>query len=227
MSGHGEEDLERFLEPAPGIQCDHPRVLELARGVARGAKDQVEAARRLFVLVRDTVRYSPYVPFDRLSDYLALNTLARGKGYCVQKSALLVALARALGLPARLGFADITNHQLPEGLNEMLGSQVMAHHCFVEWYLQDRWVKATPSFEEELCRQRGWELVEFSAEEDGLLPARDLAGRPHISYLRYLGHRRGVPLEEILDSWYAEYGRRRVEAWARAGAPMRAEAGYE
>lgn len=215
------QELEEFLAPAPGVQCDHPQVRELARRTARGAANDVEAARRLFLFVRETVRYSPYIPFDRLEDYLALNTLARGKGYCVQKSALLAALARGLGIPARLGFADIRNHQLPEGLSEMLGSDVMVHHCFVEWFLGGRWLKATPSFEEPLCRERGWALVEFHPDADSLLPKTDLAGRPHISYLRYLGWRKGVPLDDIMSAWVKEYGRERVEAWARASDDQR------
>ena len=37
-------------------------------------------------------------------------TLARGYGFCVNKAVLLAALARAVGIPARLGFADVRNH---------------------------------------------------------------------------------------------------------------------
>ncbi|MBI4798722.1 MAG: transglutaminase domain-containing protein [Desulfarculus sp.] len=93
MSAEMEQspDLEQFLVPAPGIQCEHPEVFKLARSLARGAKNDVEVARRLFEFARDSVRYSVYVPFWELEHYLALNTLARGKGYCVQKSALLCA----------------------------------------------------------------------------------------------------------------------------------------
>jgi len=210
------EDLEQFLEPAPGIQCEHPKVLELARGIIKGSANDRQAAAKLFTWVRDTVRYNPYVPFDDLNDYLALSTLERGRGYCVQKSALLCALARAVGIPARLGFADIENHQLPAGMAEVLGSPIMAHHCFVEWFVGGRWLKSTPSFEAPLCTQRGWRLVEFDAEHDSLLATSDLAGRPHISYVRHLGWRREVPLAEILDSWKKEYGPERVHSWALA-----------
>ncbi len=216
------QDLEQFLAPAPGIQCDHPEVLSLARGIVQGAANDLEAAGRLFTWARDTVRYSPYVPFAELEDYLALNTLARGRGYCVQKSALLCALARAVGIPARLGFADIENHQLPAGMAEVLGSPIMAHHCFVEWFLAGRWLKATPSFEAPLCAERGWRLVEFDPQGDALLPSHDLAGRPHITYLRRLGWRQGVPLAEILESWRREYGAGRVAAWQEALASGRA-----
>ncbi len=210
------QDLELFLEPAPGIQCDHPEVLELARKIIKGSANDREAASLLFTWVRDTVRYNPYVPFDELTDYLALSTLERGKGYCVQKSALLCALARAVGIPARLGFADIENHQLPAGLAQVLGSSIMTYHCFVEWFVGGRWLKSTPSFEEALCEERGWRLVEFDPEGDSLLATTDAAGRPHITYVRKLGWRQEVPLDEIMDAWKKEYSPERVAEWAES-----------
>lgn len=210
------EDLELFLEPAPGIQCDHPEVLALARKIIKGSANDRDAAAKLFTWVRDTVRYNPYVPFDDLNDYLALSTLERGKGYCVQKSALLCALARSVGIPARLGFADIENHQLPANLAQVLGSPIMAHHCFVEWFVGGRWLKSTPSFEEPLCAERGWRLVEFDPEHDSLLATTDMAGKPHITYLRKLGWRQGVPLDEIMEAWQKEYSPERVSAWAKS-----------
>ena len=215
MSEAGQ-DLEQFLEPAPGIGCEHPEVMALARRTVTGAADDLEAAGRLFEYVRDTVAYSPYVPFHRMDDYLAVNTLERGRGYCVQKSAVLVAMARAIGIPARLGFADIRNHQLPEGLAEMLGSDLMVHHCYAQLFAGGRWLSLTPSFERELCGTRGWRVVEFDPQGKGMLWATDLGGGPHISYLRDLGWQAGVPLNDILAAWREEYGEDRVEAWIAA-----------
>ena len=209
-------DRSIFLSPTAGIQCDHPQVRALAASIVVGTDDPQQAAAELFNFVRDEVAYSPYVPFDRLDDYLALATLERGKGFCVQKAALLCALARAADIPCRLGFAHIRNHQLPANLAQVLGTDVMFHHCYVEWELNGRWRKATPSFERALCQERGWRVVEFQPRADCLLPALDLAGRPHISYLDKLGWREGVPLEEILESWRQGYGEERVEEWRRS-----------
>lgn len=213
-----EQPLEDFLAPAPGVQCEPREVFELARRVAKGSANDVEAARRLFEFVRDTVRYSVRVPFDSLEHYLALNTLARGRGYCVQKAALLCALARAVGIPARLGFADIENNLLPEGLYEITGGKILTYHSFVEWYVGGAWYKATPSFDKAISAEQGWRLVEFVAGQDLLLPATDLAGRPHISYLRYRGWRLGVPMDEMMTSWLEDAGPQRIDnwrAWAR------------
>jgi transglutaminase-like putative cysteine protease len=214
------EDLEQFLTPAPGIQCQHPEVYRLARSLALGAKNDVQAAGRLFEYVRDKVRYSVYVPFWELEHYLALNTLARGTGFCVQKSALLCALARALGIPSRLGFADIQNHQVRGPLAEALPQGIIYHHCFVQWFVGGRWLKATPSFDRGLTEALGWRLVEFSAEVDALLPSTDLAGQPHVAYLRQHGWRLGVPLEEFLGVTVERYGSEGLESWKARSLEM-------
>jgi len=208
-----EPPLESFLEPAPGVQCEPREVLDLAREVARGSANDVEAAGRLFVYARDKVRYSVRVPFEPIEEYNALNTLARGKGYCVQKAAFLCALARALGIPARLGFADIRNFQFPEELTGLIGDNALTYHCFVEWFLGGRWYKATPAFDAALSNQRGWRVVEFIPGQDLLLPAITLDGRPHIQYLAQRGWRHGVPLEEMMANWIEELGRERMDAW--------------
>lgn len=206
-------DLEQFLTPAPGIQCEHPEVFKLARSLARGAANDVQAARRLFEFARDSVRYSVYVPFWELEHYLALNTIARGFGYCVQKSALLCALARSLGIPSRLSFADIQNHQVRGALAEALPQGIIYYHCFVEWYVGGLWQKATPSFDRALTEELQWRLVEFTGTGDAMLPATDLAGQPHVTYLRYHGWRLGVPLEEFLAATVKHYGQQGLEDW--------------
>lgn len=212
------DEAREFLDPAPGIQSDHPEVIALARRVIGGAAGEVEpvqAARRLFYFVRDQVAYSVYVPWEELEDYLALNTLARGRGFCVQKAALLCTLARAAGIPARLGFADIKNHLLPEHLEDMIPGKVLYYHCFVEWRPAENWIKSTPSFDRALSEKKGWRLVEFDPQGDTLLPSHDLEGRRHVEYLRYHGWRTGVPLEEFIAANTAGCGQEAMDIWRR------------
>jgi hypothetical protein len=212
------EDLQKFLKPSPGIQCDHPKVRALAAKVTKKAVKEAEAARLLFEFVRDTVRYSVYVPFTRLEDYLALNTLKRGAGFCAQKAALLGALARSAGIPARLGFADIRNDLLPAHLAEIMPDRVIYHHTFLEWRINGRWLKATPSFDAQLTLREGWHLVEFSPEADALLPATDLSGRPHVTYLRYHGWRTGMPVKEFLKVTAQAYAIKDIKTWQTLAA---------
>lgn len=214
------DDLSHYLDPAPAIDCDRREMFDLARSIARGSKNDVQAGVRLFEYVRDTIRYNPYVPFWRLEFYTAQATLDRGKGFCVQKAALLVSLARAIGIPARLGFGDIRNHLLPQSLADYLGSDIMTFHSWAELFLAGKWVKATPPFDSDLCRENGWRVVEFDGRTDAMLPATDLAGRPHISYLKVHFSSPGVPLEDILAAWAKVYGPDRLVRWRRELAPQ-------
>jgi transglutaminase-like putative cysteine protease len=208
-------DLDQFLRPSPGIQCDHPEVIALAEKVSGGG-DPVERAARLFDFSRDTVRYSVYEPFWEIEDYWALNTLARGKGYCAQKAALLTALARAVGIPARIAYAHIRNYQLPDEMVRSLGDNVLHYHTYVQWHLNGRWLAATPSFDRKLCADLGWRLVEFVPDRDLMLPALDTRGRPHIDYVAKLGWRPGIMLDEMLTFWRTLQGGRRIKVWMAA-----------
>lgn len=205
-----------YLEPSPGVDCTHPRMVALARELTSGAGSPTEGAVRLFAFVRDGVRYIPYAPFQTLSDYEGAAVLERGFGFCTQKSALLISLARAAGIPARFRYADLLNHNMPGRLESVLQSNRMIFHTYVELRPGRRWLKATPSFEAALCEKMGWRLVDFDGSADAVLHAQDLSGRPHIEYVKDRGHSAGVPLNQMLEAWREGYGEEALERWQAA-----------
>ncbi len=152
---------DAYLLPCPGVDSQGPRIRSLAAEITRGIAGDSERASALFNWVRDTVRYIPYAPFAALEDYEPTRTLDRGYGFCTQKSALLVALARASGIPARFHYADLLNHNMPGRLGLVLGSNRMVYHTYADLRVNGRWLKVTPSFERSLCEKMGWRLVEF------------------------------------------------------------------
>jgi transglutaminase-like putative cysteine protease len=207
--------MSPFLQATEAIDCDHPQIKGLASQTIRGARDVHEQARRLFYLVRDTIPYNLYVPFFLPEHYRASTTLQRGSGYCVQKSVLLVALARASGIPARLVFADIRNYLISEWVAELMETNFLIFHCYVEWLLGDRWVRVTPSFDKEVSREHGYPLVEFDGNNDAILPSHDAEGRKFVEYVRHHGVFSDVPLDLILQAWDQAYGKERVEKWKK------------
>jgi transglutaminase-like putative cysteine protease len=104
------EEWEKYLKPTPIIDCDHRTIQEKANEVTKGQEGIIEKSRALFVFVRDSIKYNPYLPRYLLEHFRASNTLARGEGFCVQKAVLLVALSRVIGIPSRVGFAVIKNY---------------------------------------------------------------------------------------------------------------------
>jgi transglutaminase-like putative cysteine protease len=205
--------MDPFLQPTEVIDCNHPQLKTLASQAIRGARDVHEQAQRLFYLVRDTISYNLYVPFFLPEHYKASVILHRGSGYCVQKAVLLVALARAAGIPSRLVFADIRNYLISERVAELMETNLFVFHGYVEWLLGDRWVRVTPSFDKEVSREHGYPLVEFDGNNDAIFPSHDADNRKFVEYVRHHGVFSDLPLDLILKAWDQVYGKAKIEEW--------------
>lgn len=187
------------------IDADHPGVIAFARRVAGDARSEVEQAVRLFYAVRDEIRYDPYSANLTEEGLRASTTVARGRGFCVPKAIVLTAAARAIGIPARLGFADVRNHLATSRLIERMGTDLFVYHGYTEFRLEGRWIKATPTFNRELCEKFGVKPLEFDGRSDSLLHPFDSAGRRHMEYCRERGSFADVPVEEIRAAWLTHY----------------------
>ena len=91
------QEKREFLTPAPGVDSDNELIRERAIELTRGLKDDAEKGINLFYWVRDEIKYRPLVPLGLFDDYRASKTLESGVGFCVEKAALLIALARGRG----------------------------------------------------------------------------------------------------------------------------------
>jgi transglutaminase-like putative cysteine protease len=84
------------LAATPLAQSGDPRIVEAARMIAAGSPDPTDVARRLNDWVHGSLAkvITPSIPS-------AVQVLEAGEGDCNEHTVLYVALARALGLPAR------------------------------------------------------------------------------------------------------------------------------
>lgn len=186
------------LRPTFFIDHDHPSVRAFAAEAAGAAQDPALRAIRLFLAVREGVRYDPYTISYRRESYRASETLARGRAYCIPKAVLLAAAARAQGIPARLGFADVTNHLATGKLLATLRTSLFAFHGFTELWLDGRWVKVTPAFNASLCQRFGARPIDFDGRTDAVLQPTDLEGRRFMEYLADRGHHDDLPYDEMV-----------------------------
>ncbi len=198
-------DHDRWLRSTPCLDADHTRVRALAVQATAGARDPVECAVRLYYAVRDELRYDPYSVECSVAGLRASAVIARGAGYCVAKAGVLAAAARAIGIPARLGFADVRNHLATPRLLALMGTDVFYYHGYTELCLGERWVKATPAFNIELCRRFGVEPLEFDGRTDSLFHPFDVAGHRHMEYLQDRGSRDDMPVEELREAMARYY----------------------
>jgi len=169
--------LAAYLEPSEFVDSGAPAVVAFARRVTGGETDEVRRAVRLYHAVRDEIAYTPYCDFRSPDTYRASATLARGSGFCVAKAGLLAAAARAAGIPARVGFADVRNHLATPRLRRLMGTDVFYYHGYTELHLGGRWVKATPAFDRGLCERFGVPALDFDGLRDSLFQPYDAAGR--------------------------------------------------
>lgn len=213
---NGTSVAERHLQPGRFVDSDHPAVREFARAHASPSLPAREKAVQLYYAVRDGFRYDPY-KFDMSEAGLkASAVLAKGYGFCIPKAALLAAAARASGVPARLGFADVRNHLTSPRLREMMNSDLFAFHGYAELLVDGRWVKATPAFNLSLCEKARVKPLEFDGRADSVFHEFDALGRRHMEYVRDRGSYEDVPREEILSEFQHLYPNYRD--WVRDGA---------
>jgi transglutaminase-like putative cysteine protease len=122
------------LAATPQVNYEAPGIKELARQIAGGAKGTYEAARKLSADVHDRLEKVYGASHDRASD-----VLEAGQGDCTEHTVLLVALARALGIPARpvhgLVYARYAD-----------GQDALYWHAWAEIRSAGEWIPLDPTF---------------------------------------------------------------------------------
>jgi len=204
-----------YLTPTEIIDSHHRSVQDYARKVIGNSTDPVEMAVKLYRAVRDEILYDPYSPFYLPEHYRASYVLKRGKSFCVPKASLLCALGRACGIPSRIGLADVRNHLTTHQLLEFIGTDLFVYHGFVEFYLEGKWVKATPAFNRTLCERHHVPPLEFNGREDSLFQPYNLKNQKFMEYVAFHGVYADVPVDEIVDAWKRAYGEERVDRWIK------------
>ena len=209
-----EQVEEKYLLPASIIDSDHHDIIAYAGKVVKDAgQDPVKKAVKLYNAVRDGIWYDPYYPFYLPEHYRASNILKSGRGYCVCKASLLCALGRAVGIPTRVGFADVRNHLATKQLIEYMGSDIFVYHGYTDFFLEGQWVKATPAFNIELCQRHHVRPLEFNGREDSLFHPYNEDKKQFMEYVAYHEVYEDIPVDTILAAWERVYGRDRVRKW--------------
>jgi transglutaminase-like putative cysteine protease len=200
--------MDRYLRPTFVVDCDSPSIKEKSGNLTEDHEDNIRKAQSLFYFVRDEIKYNLYVSRSLPEHFRASNTLSGGDGYCVQKAVLLVALARAAGIPAGLGFARIRNNLLPEKTLNLLGTNILPFHGYAEFYLNGKWVKATPAFDLKLCERNRIIPVEFDGVSDAIFHPYNRDGKLHIEYLKDLGRQyEDLPLDKLHEALIKTFGK--------------------
>lgn len=198
--------LDPYLASTSFLNFEHASVKAFVAQAIANATTPIEKAVRLFYAVRDRIRYDPYrIRFDDAS-YQASAVIEAGYGWCVPKASLLAACARAVGIPAVIGLADVVNHLNTEKLRARMGGvDVFYDHGYVAMLLEGQWVKAVPAFNIELCTRFGVSPTEFDGRTDALYQEFDAQGRRHMQYQTDHGTWIDLPLDKVRDDFRRFY----------------------
>lgn len=120
-------DLQQYLQPTENCQSDDSRIKSLASLLTKGISSTHSKGVKLFNWVRDNLSYSFYYN----TRYGAVNTYRNKTGNCVDHSHLLIALARAAGIPARYAHGKCT-----------FTSGNVYGHVWAQFYVNGKWYNA-------------------------------------------------------------------------------------
>ena len=129
-------DLDQYLRPEPFIESDAPEIKAAAEKMIAGATGSRARAERLTREVNTMVEKKPTVSLPS-----ALEVLRTRVGDCNEHTALFVALARSIGIPARINV----------GLVYVRGA--FYYHAWPEVYIEESkglglWLPVDPTFDQ-------------------------------------------------------------------------------
>lgn len=199
-------EFEATLKPTRFIDSDSPVAAAFVEEHA-GTGEPIERAVRLYFAVRDRIRYD-FFAFELTPEvFVGSNALQADAGVCIPKAVALATAARAAGIPARIGFADVKNHLASPRILALMETDLFRWHAFTEMHLEGRWVKATPAFDAELCRRFGVVPLAFDGRGDSVFHEFTAGGARHMEYVLQRGSFDDVPYDTLAADLQAYYPR--------------------
>jgi transglutaminase-like putative cysteine protease len=214
------EDVTEYLQPTEYIDCDHPDVVARARELTRGCQSDRERLERIYYFVRE-------LPYDILASFAYLaagrrrasDVLAAGTAFCMGKASAFVALCRAAGIPARVGFQQLHCPDKPfmsEEVRRLWGDRTLPWHSLGEARLGGKWLKLDATIDSAAAVARGRPYTrEFDGEHD--IPSVEGP------VVKELGSYADYPRD--VAEWYETVAREVMETVKRADTRAAAVAG--
>lgn len=108
-------NLDKFLQESNIIDFSNPHIKQLAKTLAKDAKDDEAIAKNCFLYVRDKINHSGDYKDDIIT-YKASDVLKYKTGWCYAKSHLLAALLRANNIPTGFCYQRLNCNEYKDGI---------------------------------------------------------------------------------------------------------------
>jgi transglutaminase-like putative cysteine protease len=185
--------MEEYLSETLFLNYNHSNFDNLFKKID-GSKSKKEIAIELYYLIRDSYTYNPYHLDLRPEGLKASNIITKKRAWCVEKSILLAACARRFKIPSKLGYAIVINHIGVEKLIHYLRRNEIVFHGYVELFIEEKWVKCTPSFDKNLCRIANVQPLNWDGETDSMFQEYEKESK-FMEYVHNYGNFSDVPIE--------------------------------
>ena len=194
-----------YLEETPYFDYNHPTIQALIAEFNSDGITVLDKVKAIYYKVRDGWRYNAYNISLDPKNYRASTIATKPEGHCIEKGVLMIACLRAIGVPARLRLAKVTNHIAVERLIERLGTNILTPHGMVDVFLDGKWIKATPAFNKELYEMSQVEPLEFDGKTDSIFQEYNHNGERFMEYLEDYGYFSDVPIAFMIQNLAAHY----------------------
>jgi hypothetical protein len=195
--------MHTYLEETKNINFNNKSIKEFLIELPTGIS-QTEVAIKLYYLIRDKFIYDPYHLDIRRNNLVASEVLKKNRAWCVEKALIMIACCRSIGIPARFGFAIVTNHLGVEKLFHYLQRSEIVFHGYVDVFLENKWVKCTPAFDKRICSLSGISPLDWDGKNDSMFQEVE-NGSKFMEYLHVYGEFADIPFELMHNEMYKYY----------------------
>jgi hypothetical protein len=185
--------FDEFLKPTTFLDYNHS-IFDHFFDMLPDHYDSKDVAIWLYNQVRDGFLYDPYHLNLNSEALQASSIFTRNRAWCVEKAIVLAALARKINIPSKLGFAIVTNHIGVDKLTTFLKRPEIVFHGYVSLYLERKWVKCTPAFDQRICRISQVNPLDFDGENDSLFQAYN-GEKKFMQYNHFYGEFEDLPIQ--------------------------------
>lgn len=166
-----------------------------------------------YLYVRDTWTYDPFTIYLNREKYVTSDIAQRKSAHCIDKSLIFISGARSMGIPARLHLAKVKNHIAAERIIQKVGTDELAPHGYVDIYFNNKWTKASPIFDKNLCKYLNVDPLDYDGNEDSIFQEYAKDGGRFMEYLEDYGSYDDLPLQrikEIMMDVYPGYAQKAI-----------------
>ncbi len=209
--------INEALQPTYFIDFNTNVIQNFIKENTNNEQSEKQKAISLYYAVRDKIKYDPYHIVLKKENIRSSEVLIRKSGYCVEKALLLVACIRGVGIPAKIGFANVKNHLTSPRLFELMKTDIFVFHGYADILLDGTWVKATPAFNKSLCEKTNTLPLEFDGVNNSIFHSLDREGKKHMEYLEDFGSFDDLPFDRMLSEYNLYYPHLKINSTGTFG----------